>query len=74
MNYKAIFQKIFPSRETFREFQIFIAQRRAERERQKRMARLDEQRRAEMIMAVADDPEDDDFDAMADEIWEKAQE
>ena len=70
MDYKALFLKCFPAKSVWQEFILFRRQLKADRDRRKRIDEQIEKRRVKLLVAT-DDWEDEDWNDMTPEIWDK---
>ena len=64
------FIRAFPTRARWRSYLAWEQDQQREKKRQKQIARQIRERRADMIM-MTDDGDDEDFEPMTPEIWDK---
>ena len=70
MELKDLFARLFPTKQAFNQYLEWREQKKQEQARAKRIN--NEIEKARLYMAVCtDDPDDDDFEPMVNDIWEQ---
>ena len=71
MNLKTLFKQLFPNKDEFQIYLKWREYRKRELARQRSIRKQEQERQGELL-TMDDDPEDDEYDPISADVWQRA--